>query len=56
MENFEYICSQQYEWALAYRKQEDKRKLQKNREEKSRAKKSKIISLENINGRSKNII
>jgi hypothetical protein len=48
MEKFEYICSQQYEWATLYKAQETKRKLQKNREEKARVKNLKNLK-KNLN-------
>ena len=36
MENFEYIIKNQYTWALMYRMERQRYKLQKNREEKRR--------------------
>lgn len=38
MDNLQYILSKQYELAKAYKEQEYKRKLEKNRAEKVRAK------------------
>jgi hypothetical protein len=42
METFQYILSKQHEWATAYREQEAKRKLTKNRAEKARVREMKV--------------
>lgn len=42
MEKFQYILSKQGEWAKAYREQEEKRKLEKNRAEKARVRELKV--------------
>ena len=42
MEQFQYILSKQQEWGKAYREQEAKRKLAKNRAEKARVREMKV--------------